>query len=83
MTQSVTLPRDGRRIYTEMTFSPDNKILAVVGVTSCADDTVVRLFDVQDLTLQRQFKWHLTSWRFPLSLADILRLLPRGMEFDY
>ena len=48
-----------------MAFSPDSKTLAVI---SQHDDTVVRLLDVKDMTLQRKLKWQLRGF-FPVSLA--------------
>jgi WD40 repeat protein len=69
MTQSVTLPDSWRRrTNAGMAFSPDNKILAVLGDTSREGDTAVRLLDMEDLTLQRQFKWQL-SRQLTVSLA--------------
>ena len=48
-----------------MAFSRDSKTLAVI---SQHDDTVVRLLDVKDMTLQRKLKWKLRGF-FPVSLA--------------
>jgi WD40 repeat protein len=51
-----------------MSFSPDNKTLAVISDTSGDDDTVVRLLDLTDLTQQRQLKWQLQG-ELTVSLA--------------
>jgi WD40 repeat protein len=60
MVQSVTLPIYSlRNTNFRMTFSPDNKTLAVISDPSGEDDTVVRLLNGKDLTLQGQVKWHL------------------------
>jgi WD40 repeat protein len=69
MTQRVTLPDSWRRRSNAgMAFSPDNKILAVLGDTTDKDHTVVRVLDVKDLTLQRQFRWQLSE-QLTVSLA--------------
>jgi hypothetical protein len=51
--------------------SPDNKMLAIMSdtYTSSEDDTVIRLLDRKDLTLQRQFKWQFLNENFPVSPA--------------
>jgi WD40 repeat protein len=69
MRQSVTLPAYCRiRTNAGMTFSADNKMLAVISDRCREDDTVVRLLDVKDLTLQRQLKWQLRG-QLTVSLA--------------
>jgi WD40 repeat protein len=70
MTESVTLPGCCSHLRTNggMTFSPYNKMLAVISDTSREDDTVVRLLDVKDLRLQRQFKWQRRR-ALPVALA--------------
>jgi WD40 repeat protein len=70
MRQRVTLPAYcGFRTNAGMAFSPDNKMLAVISDTSSEDDTIIRLLDMKDLTLQRQFKWQFLNGDFPVSLA--------------
>jgi WD40 repeat protein len=69
LAQSVTLPAYCiLKTNAGMAFSPDNKTLAVISDTSRHDDTVVRLLDVKDLTLQRQLKWQLRD-DIPVSLS--------------
>jgi WD40 repeat protein len=64
--RSVTLPSYCiLKTNAGMAFSPDSKMLAVI---SQQGESVVRLFDVKDLTLQRQLKWQLRGF-FPVSLA--------------
>jgi WD40 repeat protein len=68
--QNVTLPAYcGFMTNAGMAFSPDNKMLAVISDTSSEDDTVIRLLDMKDLTLQRQFKWQFLNGNIPISLA--------------
>jgi WD40 repeat protein len=69
--QSVTLPAYCvLNTNAGMTFSSDNKTLAVICDTTSSqdDDTVVRLLDVKDLSLQRKLKWKSRGY-FPVSLA--------------
>jgi WD40 repeat protein len=71
MAQSVTLPAYCiLKTNAGLAFSPDNKTLAVICDTTGNqdDDTVVRLLDVKDLTLQRKLKWQSRGF-FPVSLA--------------
>jgi WD40 repeat protein len=66
-TQIVTLPSYcSLRTNAGMAFSPDNNMLAVISDTSREGDTVVRLLDVKDLSLKRQ--WQLRG-RYPVSLV--------------
>jgi WD40 repeat protein len=70
MTQSVILPACCiRRTNTGMAFSPDNKMLAILGDATDKNDTAVRLFDVTGLRLKRQFKWQRRESSFPVALA--------------
>jgi hypothetical protein len=50
-----------------MAFLPVHKMLAVIDCSG-EDDTVVRLLDMKDLTLQGQLQWQLRG-SFPISLA--------------
>jgi WD40 repeat protein len=71
MTQSVTLPGYcSLRTNAGMTFSSDHKMLVVISDTSLDDEnTIVRLLDAKDLTLQRQFKWQQLRGKLRGSLA--------------
>jgi WD40 repeat protein len=69
MIKSVTLPAYyGPSTNDGMTFSPDNKTLAIRSDNSADACTEVRLLDVNDLTLQRQVKWQLGR-RLAVSVA--------------
>jgi WD40 repeat protein len=70
--QSVALPAYCiLKTNAGLAFSSDNKTLMVVICDTTGnqdDDSVVRLLDVEDLTLQRKLKWQ-SRGLFPVSLA--------------